>query len=305
MKVGLIDIEPKIFNTAYMQIAAYYRGRGGFVDWWNPIMHRQFDVIFCSSLFNYTDKSDIPGDVICGGTGYDVHSQLSRVIENCDLDYSIYPECRKSFLWFSRGCPRRCPWCVVPEKEGQIRPVPVKNLNPRTEYVVVCDNNFFANPEWEKAISYLRYLELPCDFQGIDVRNITKNQVFSLSQLRHYKRIKFAWDVPGDEEKILAGIKCLVKYIRPYLLMCYVLIGYSSTEEEDLHRIETLRGLGIDPFVMPYDKKELYQRALARYVNNKAIFKKVAWKDYRQRVSKQEEAGCGWTPPLGEAGWKI
>lgn len=76
--------------------------------------------------------------------------------------------------------------------------------------------------------------------------------------------------------------------------MCYVLIGYSSTEEEDLHRVETLRGLGIDPFVMPYNRKDLYQRMLARYVNNKKIFKKATWADYRQRVLKQEEAGTGW-----------
>lgn len=170
----------------------------------------------------------------------------------------------------------------------------VKNLNPRGEYVVICDNSFFANPEWEEAVSCLQSLKLPCDFQGIDVRDITKKQAFSLSRLRHYKQIKFAWDVPDDEEKVLAGISLLVKYIRPYQLMCYVLIGFNSLEEQDLYRIETLRALGIDPFVMPYDKKDLYQRSLARYVNNKAIFKKVTWTDYQQRVSMMERAGRGW-----------
>lgn len=294
MKVGIIDIEPKIFNTAYMQIATYYKRRGDNVEWWSPITHRQFHVVFCSSLFDYTDKSDIPRDVICGGTGYDVHSRLSQEMESCDLDYSIYLECRKSFLWFSRGCPRKCPWCVVPEKEGGIHPVTVKNLNPRGEYVVVCDNNFFANPKWELAISCLQHINLPIDFQGIDVRVITKHQALVLSRLRHYKQIKFAWDVPGDEEKVLAGISCLTKYIRPYRLMCYVLIGFNSSEEQDLHRVETLRALGIDPFVMPYNKKDLYQRSLARYVNNKKIFKKVTWGDYRQRVLKMENAGRGW-----------
>ena len=298
MKIGIIDIEPKILNTAYMQIACYYKRQGASVEWWSPkeqpIMYRLFHVVFCSSLFDYTAKSDIPGDVICGGTGYDVHSRLSREMENCDLDYSIYPDCRKSYLWFSRGCPRKCPWCVVPDKEGQIRPVTVKNLNPHGESVVICDNNFFANPEWEEAINYLQSLKLPCDFQGIDVRDITKEQAYSLYRLRHYKQIKFAWDVPDDEEKVLAGIRLLVKYIRPYRLMCYVLIGFNTSEEQDLHRVETLRALGIDPFVMPYDKKDLYQRSLARYVNNKAIFKKVTWTDYHRRVSKMENSGRGW-----------
>ena len=28
MKIGLVDIEPKVFNTAYMQIAAYHKSIG-------------------------------------------------------------------------------------------------------------------------------------------------------------------------------------------------------------------------------------------------------------------------------------
>jgi len=295
MRVGIINIEPKIFNTAYMQIANYFRRRGDNVEWWSPITHRQFHVVFCSSLFDYTNKSEIPGDVICGGTGFDVTSRLSREMENCDLDYDIYPKCRKTFLWFSRGCNKKCPWCVVPEKEGGIHPVPVKNLNPRGEYVVVCDNNFFANPEWFEAVSCLRHLKFALDFQGIDVRVVTGYQALTLSRLRHYKRIKFAWDIPEDERKVLAGINFLVKYIKPYRLMCYVLIGYNSSEEQDLHRIETLRNLKIDPFVMPFDRSNLYQRSLARYVNNKKIFKKCTWKDYRKRVLESERAGHGWT----------
>ena len=43
---------------------------------------------------------------------------------------------------------------------------------------------------------------------------------------------------------------------------------------------ETLRKYGIDPFVMPYDKGNKYQKRLARYVNHKAIFKKIKWSEY-------------------------
>ncbi len=37
MKVGLIDIEPKIFNTAYMQIACFHKKKGDTVEWAMPI----------------------------------------------------------------------------------------------------------------------------------------------------------------------------------------------------------------------------------------------------------------------------
>ena len=80
MRVGLVNIEPKVFNTAYMQIAAYHKGRGDTVEWWLPLIHRHFDVVYCSSLFDFTDKSGIPDDVICGGTGFDVTSRhISRL----------------------------------------------------------------------------------------------------------------------------------------------------------------------------------------------------------------------------------
>jgi len=173
MKIGLIDIEPKIFNTAYMQIASYHKQRGDTIYWWSPLTDRQFDHVYCSSLFNYADKSEVPAQAICGGTGFNISSQLSKAIESCNLDYSIYPECRTSYIWFSRGCIRNCPWCVVPQKEGLIESVKPKNLNPQSDHIAVCDNNFFANPFWDKAIRQLQQWNQPVDFQGIDARTLT------------------------------------------------------------------------------------------------------------------------------------
>ena len=37
---------------------------------------------------------------------------------------------------------------------------------------------------------------------------------------------------------------------------------------------------GADPFVMPYDRSDRYQRRFARWVNHKATFNSVAWADY-------------------------
>lgn len=307
MKVGLIDIEPKIFNTAYMQISTYHKSRGDTVEWWTPIEYRGFDVVYCSSLFDFTDKSEIHDDVICGGTGFDVTSRLLRVMEDCNLDYSIYPKCKTSYIWFSRGCNRDCPWCVVRRKEGYIHTVQTKNLNPNGQYITVMDNNFVANSCWHEAIQQLRIWKQPVDTQCVDVRTITEVQCKELASLKHHKQLKIAWDEMVDERKVLDGIKRLTTYIKPYKIMCYVLIGYYFSPDIDLYRVETLRDLGIDPFVMPYDRSDLYQRTFARWVNHKAIFKKVKWDNYRERVSNQEKAGCGWKPPRRLSGvtWKL
>jgi len=302
MRVGLIEIEPKVVNTAYMQISSFHKLRGDTVEWWTPLEHlnNRFDVVYCSSIFDYTDKSQIPGDVICGGTGFDVTSRLSTSMEECDYDYSIYPKCRKSFLWFSRGCIRKCPWCVVPEKEGKIRAVEPKNLNPNAEDIVVMDNNFFASRNWYYALQYLRGTGLPVDItQGIDARIMTKRMCRELLKLRRpeHKRIRIAWDDP--KEDMVPYIEKMIQVIPRWALMCYVLIGYweytdCSAEELDLYRVEKLRSLGVDPFVMPYDKNDLYQRAFARWVNHKAIFKKIPWNNYKRRVYQSETAGHGW-----------
>jgi len=293
MNIGLINIEPKIYNAAYMQIAAYHKQQGDDVAWWLPLIDKQFDRLYCSSLFDYTDKSQVPKRAICGGTGFDITSRLPARIEECGLDYSIYPDCSKSYIWFSRGCNRDCPFCCVRQKEGRLHSVKIKNLNPNTEVICIQDNTFFANPKWQMAIKWLQEKMLPVEFLNIDARILTKEQAESLLTLRHIKQIKIAWDNP--QENLEPKLKQIIKWIKPYRLMCYVLIGFWSTEEEDLYRVETLRKLGISPFVMPYDKNDLYQKAFARWVNHKPIFKKVKWQDYNRRVSQSEAAGRGWS----------
>ncbi len=293
MRIGLINIEPKIINTAYMQIAAYHRAKGDTINWWMPLSDGQFDHVYCSSLFDFTDTSEIPQRAIRGGTGFDVHSRLSKEIEKCDYDYSIYPKCDYSIVWFSRGCIRKCGFCCVPEKEGKIQPVAPKKLNPKGKYIVVQDNNFFASPLWESAIKYLQCFVQPVDFQGVDVRLLNKKKCEALLNLKHFKQIKIAWDDPKDND-LYFKIKEITRYIPAYKLMCYVLIGFNSQEWEDIARIDRLRDLGIDPFVMPYNKNNQYQRSFSRWVNHKAIFKKVSWTDYRNRVDEQEAVGNGW-----------
>lgn len=290
MKIGLINLEPKIVNTALMQISQYHKQRGDSVAWWSPLEHRQFDHVYCSSLFDYTPKNHIPDDVITGGTGYDLDSRLSKVIEDCDYDYSLYPECDYSIVWFSRGCIRKCPFCAVWKKEGKIHEAKPKLLNPNGKYIKIQDNNFFANKDYIFALMQLREYGLPVEFSsGIDIRLMDNRQAQLLSNMKIQGQIHTAWDNPKDD--LISKFKILLKHVKSYKVMCYVLIGYWSTPEQDLYRIEKLRELKIDPFVMPYNKKDPYQKRFARWVNHKAIFKTVAWKDYGKSIEKEPVQG--------------
>lgn len=279
MDIGLMNLEPLIHNSAMMQVSQYWKNRGGRIWDYNPLFN--YDKIYAFSLFDFTDKSMVTDEMICGGTGFDIEKKLPKEIEECDLDYSICPDCDYSIIWFSRGCFRNCPFCIVRQKEGYIHPVEPKNLNPNGKYIKVMDNNFFGNPTWKKSVRTLLKWNQPVDIQGFDIRIFDEEQGEALKRLKHYKNIKFAWDNPRDQ--LDDKIQLLLDYMKPSRLFCYVLVGYWSTEEEDLARIHHLwDDYRIHPYVMPYDRSDKYQHRLARWVNNKKIFGKSSWEEYKK-----------------------
>ena len=284
MKIRLLARDSKMPNIAIMQIAAYHKRQGHNVDWYNPLFdHNDTNILYESQLFNFTDPYlyyPENAKIIKGGTGIDITKQLPPEIENIrDLDYSLYPDCDYSMQFYSRGCIRNCSFCVVRKKEGFIKSVKPYKLNPKGQHIEILDNNFFANPDWRNAVDDILSTGQKINLHGVDVRIIDKEQAAALNTLKHTGYIHIAWDFPKMD--LRPQLEKVTKWIKPYKLMCYVLIGYNSTPDEDLYRVETLRDLGIAPFVMPYNKFNKYQKKFARWVNHKAIFKTVKWEDYK------------------------
>jgi len=180
----------------------------------------------------------------------------------------------------------------VPEKEG--KPVGVNTVDELwtqrdSKFLMLLDNDFFGNPAWATRVEEINEYGLTVNFsQGLNIRNLRPEQAAALASVRFSnpnqtkKQVHFAWDDPRHEKLIHKGIQtCIDAGIRPYQMAFYVLVGYHSTEEEDLHRLEVLRGYGCDPYVMPYDLTDPYQARLKRWVNRKAVFKSVPWAEYK------------------------
>lgn len=285
LEIGLYNLEPHIVNTAMMQVSTYYKNKGDNVHIYSPLLHDNYDKIYAFSIFDFTPKTYVRKDMITGGTGFDIQSRLPSEIESCDYDWSLYPDCDYSIIWFSRGCIRNCPFCVVRKKEGYIHPVTPKNLNPNMKFIKVMDNNFFANPNWRSAVDQLVEWDYPVDIQGFDIRLFDDEQGEALNKLNHYHQIKFTWDNP--KENIDDKIESLLNHVSHSKLMCYVLIGYWSDEEEDLMRVHHLwDDYGIDAFVMPYNKFDSYQLNFARWCNNKVLFNTRSWEEYKNGYSQ-------------------
>ena len=117
MKIGLVDVDGHNFvNFALMRISAYHKSLGDTVEWVDPIFGGGYDKVYMSKIFTFSPDYPYEFDceVIKGGTGYDVKSRLPEEIEQSTaMDYSIYPNCDYSIQFFSRGCIRKCPFCLV------------------------------------------------------------------------------------------------------------------------------------------------------------------------------------------------
>lgn len=262
LRIGLWNLE-NTFNTALMQVSQYHKQRGDQVEFYSPLY--QYDKIYVFSMFNFTKKPKHRANMIEGGTGYDPTIKLPLEIEACDLDYSIYPECKTSYLWFSRGCNLNHSYCCIPKKEGCLRVVKPKNLNPHGKTIDVMDDSPFASPKWFDMIEYLQKLNMPVHFNTLDVRNLDDLKCKALTTLRYYKQIHISWDNP--KENLMPKIELLLKYFKPWRVASYVLIGHSSTPDEDLMRVTKIRELGMDAWIMPFNKRDPYQKAFERWCN--------------------------------------
>ena len=156
---------------------------------------------------------------------------------------------------------------------------------------MLLDNDFFGGPDWEANLYRIIELGLRvCFVQGLNIRIITADQARMLATC-HYvnsrfnqKYLTFAWDRFGDRRVVLEGIRvCNEAGIPCGHMQFFVLIVFDTTPDQDYERVMLLRELGCMPFVMPYKRDAPYQRAFARWVNNRAVFEGYRWEEYRYR----------------------
>ncbi|MCI8443297.1 MAG: radical SAM protein [Provencibacterium sp.] len=299
MKIGLIDVDGHHWpNLCLMKLSAYHKARGGQVQWWTP--EGRYDLVYKSRVFTDTYSKDTitvtnSDMLIQGGTGYGPGPNLPDAVEHTRPDYSLYPQFSGTAYGFlGRGCPRSCGFCIVSGKEGRksVHTADLSEFWDGQKEIKLLDANLLACPEHEKLILQLAQSRAWVDFsQGLDIRLVTPDNAALLNRVRT-KTLHFAWDNPAED---------LTPYFRCFLeltairdsrrLRVYVLTNYGSTHEQDLYRVETLRGMGYDPYVMVYDRPSAppITRQLQRWVNNKRIFHTV--RDFARYIPGKVQGG--------------
>ena len=252
MIVGLHDAEKEHFknktfpNYALMKISAWHKAQGDTVEWWNPLY--QYDRVYSSKVFDFTPIDPyLPNDAIRGGTGYrdiPMNQELPPEIDAMFPDYSIYPECDYAIGYLTRGCPNHCRWCVVPKKEGQIRPYRHWQdiVRKDTDKLVLMDNNILACEYGIQQLEGLIGSGYRIDLnQGMDARLVDDRIARILSQLTWIRFIRFSCDQKNQIEPIERTIELLGKCgVRPYKIFIYLLV--TADIEDAAYRVEALKG---------------------------------------------------------------
>ena len=292
MKIGLLNIDKTKFpNIALGKISRYYKVLGHSVEWYNPLCH--YDVVFVSKIFTFSQ--DYPyfinaDKVYKGGTGYDLHTNLPDEIDRIQPDYSIYSQVdkRTAYGFLTRGCPNRCHWCIVPTKEGGIRPymdVDEIAIDGRNKLVLM-DNNVLASDYGLRQIEKIVNRGYRVDFnQGLDARLVTDDIAQMLAKVRWIHSIRFGCDTPQqiiECERAMNKINSYRKTPATYLLYmiidkdineCYKRLSYFRGDKRVCIVAQPYRDFNNKHQIIPQWQKDMTRWAMRREIYYTCDFK--------------------------------
>ena len=297
MNIGLIDVDSHGFpNLALMKLSAWHKLQGDIVEWYNPFDH--YDKVYMAKVFNFTEdyRQWITNthQIEKGGTGYDLSKILPIDIDRVIPDYDLYNIDKKlAYGFLTRGCPNKCKWCIVPQKEGKMTPymdIEEVAVNGRKN-IILMDNNVLASDYGLQQIEKIVRLGLRVDFnQGLDARLVTDDIAKLLAKVKWIKRIRFGCDTPGQIAECERATALIDKYNYKgeYFFYCILLNDFKEAFTRVNHW--RMKGGRFLPHCQPY--RDLnnphqiipqWQMDLAGWTNKKWVFRSCEFKDFEPR----------------------
>lgn len=210
------------------------------------------------------------------------------------VQFKEYTEYSIGFV--TRGCFRKCPFCVNQKYNHVFRHSALDEFyDPTRKKICLLDDNFLGGPDWKDVLKELIALKKPFKFkQGIDERLLTNEKCELLFSASYDGDYTFAFDNISDYDLIHEKLKLIRKYTTATNVKFYVLVGFESIDEIDIEnmwkRVELLMRYKCLPYIMRYRNKNdipwknskykgLYV-TMARWCNQPRFFKKKSFRQY-------------------------
>ena len=319
--MAIINSSAPAYNLACHRMVTKFRQEGHEV-FYSPradLWGQQCDKAFFSAIFTYHlpqlchdvnllamsgIEIEIGGpaatampEYIKENTGFVPHTGLDERFEHIPGKYKM--------TFTSRGCVRKCPWCVVWKIEpNQVEydefPIPV-GKNP------FIGDNCILGTTWEHqklVIDKMKDVRALDINSGFDCRLFTEEHYHLYSQL-HLECFRLAFDSMGVERNFERVVKILKKNGVDYRrIIVYVLIGFPGTTfEECVYRLEKTRDLGCSPYpqrFMPLNSVDARRyvapgfedeklEALRSYWCNPFAWRTCSWQDFKRNYKPSVE----------------
>ena len=199
----------------------------------------------------------------------EVHIGLNDEAEKYMPDYDIlkqtdaWKDWDGSIMFTSRGCVNRCPFCLVPLMEGDLKTVlkdPMQHVHPGHKKIILWDNNFLALKDWKEKICMLEQSGKTIDFnQGLDARLMTQEKANALATLK-LKDVKMAYDGEHEKKAVHRAVEMLeTAGISRRRISFYTLYNFYDntsnfydTPEEFYERVKDILDIGCASYPMRY-----------------------------------------------------
>lgn len=296
MNIGILAVDSNYPNLALMKISSYHKLQKDQVEWYNPFNH--YDKVYMAKIFSFTEDYQQwitnADHIEKGGTGYDISKVLPSEIDYMVPDYSLYNlDDKTAYGFLTRGCPNKCKWCIVPQKEGKIAPymdIEEIAVNNRKN-IILMDNNVLASEYGLQQIEKIIRLKLRVDFnQGLDARLVTDEVARLLAKVKWIKRIRFGCDTPGQIAECERATALIDKYgyKGEYFFYCILLNDFKESFERINHW--RYKGSRFLPHAQPYrdfnNPRQIipqWQNDLAGWADKKQVFRSCEFRDFMPR----------------------
>lgn len=200
----------------------------------------------------------IPDDVMVF-RGYS--KELDLCVPNLSMDWEVEdPWDQFSYVFTTRGCPNRCPYCAVwrLEPEQWICPNFRDHIQESKPNVMISDNNLSSFPmeHIESVVKAVNSKGKRAMFDnGFDCKHITEDMAKLLAKLR-FARIgmRLAFDRIEEDGVFQKAVATLIEAgVSKGNIMAYVLFNFLDTPQEANYRMRECRRMGIRPYPQQYE----------------------------------------------------